>query len=102
MKPLSPFFFVLKNIFPLVGGFSVVGYPETIQQSKVSSLRSSNKLAYVYYFLHACLFEKYMSIEEPGGGWFLCISGFCILENEKLCLVVSKYVYVLNMILIMK
>jgi hypothetical protein len=43
--------------------------------------------------MHACLFERdresgrEMHIGEPGGGWFLWVSGFCILENEKVSFV---------------
>lgn len=35
--------------------------------------------------MHVSLKEggKEMHIREPGGGWFLRVSGFCILENQE-------------------
>jgi len=94
MKPLSPFFFELTNSFLFVGGSWSVGYPEIMKQWKVSSfLLSPNLLGCVCHYMHACMHaclfeierwrEREMHIREPGGGWFLWVSGFCILKNEK-------------------
>jgi hypothetical protein len=60
MKPLSPFFFDLKNSFLFVGGSCSAGYPEIMKQWKVSSLLSPNSSKLVdcvchYMWTHACM-----------------------------------------------